>query len=494
VVVSYVCATANWELTAPVTSKLPRLILTFVGALLIALTLARAVPSWRNDSHIEHVSAIWVALAVDVNHGVFYRAPFGPRGYGGTRFFPLYFCVHALGIKLFHGWRASGYSLSAASGLLLLAGVYYLLRRLGADRWLAFSGTLAILAGASVQDSLLTIREDGMASMLNVWGVALCARDNFSWHRLGAAAVLFSLAFATKETTVFGIAAVLLCLLVDKNFRDFWRLSALTATGCVLVLAIMYLASNGRAFQVLRLTAASGVSLRNVLNSPITLVQTLNGYVAESGLLVLAAGALLVMLGHRMLRFYFLLFICTLAVTFLIFSSEGTAGNHLLDLHVAAVVLFVAWVAEASLNEFGVAALAAVCLIAWLSLLPQHKEVDFVPVRAQLQEVVRAIGPSNRPILAENPLVPITAGQIAYVMDPFMFRVMREKDPSLAEPMFRMLREKQFAAVVLMDDPDSDYGRDLYSRYHFGEGFIEQMRENYAPAGTPGEEYVYLPR
>ena len=60
--------------------------------------------------------------------------------------------------------------------------------------------------------------------------------------------------------------------------------------------------------------------------------------------------------------------------------------------------------------------------------------------------------------------------------------------------MWQMLREKRFAAVVLLDDPASDYGRDLYSNYHFGEGFLEHLRENYAPADTPGGQYLYLPR
>lgn len=475
-------------------NKLPRLVLTIAAALLVTLALARAMGSWANDSHIEHVSAVWIALALDLKNGVFYRAPFGPHGYGGTRFFPLYFCLHALGIRLFHGWRSSGYFLSATSVLLLLAAVFYLLRTLGANRWLAFAGSLTVLAGASVQDSLLTIREDGMASMLNIWGVGLCGKGNLSWGRLCAAAVLFSLAFATKETTVFGVAAVILVLLYGRDFRTARRLLALTATAYVLVLASMYLASEGRVLQVLRLTATIGVSVPTILQSPATLVQTLNGYVAETVLLVLAAGALLVILPKKTVRLPSLLFICTLAVTLMIFSSEGTAGNHLLDLHVAAVVLFVGWASEVSLGEFGVAALAAASLLACLSLLSQHKDVDFVPVRKQVQEVVRAIGPTDKPILAENPLVPVTAGQTPYLMDPFMFRVIREKEPSMSHPMWQMLREKNFAAVVLMDDPDSDYGRDLYSNYHFGKGFIDQMLQNYALADTPGGQYLYLPR
>src|SRR5437868_6401195 len=120
-----------------VMKKLPRLVLAIAGALLLVLTIARVLASWANDSHLEHVSGVWIALAVDLDHAVFYRPPFGPYGYGGTRFFPLYFSLHAAGIRIFGGWRATGYFLSTLSVLLLLAGIFYLLRRLGADRWLA---------------------------------------------------------------------------------------------------------------------------------------------------------------------------------------------------------------------------------------------------------------------------------------------------------------------------------------------------------------------
>jgi len=475
-------------------NKVPRIVLAIAGVLLIVLTMARAVPSWSNDSHLEHVSGVWIALAVDLAHGVFYRAPFGPQGYGGTRFFPLYFSLHAAGIRLSGGWRACGYFLSANSVLLLLAGIFYLLRRLGADRWLASGGVLVALAASSVQDSLLTIREDGMAAVFNVWGLALCSGDEPSRGRIYAGAALFVLAFATKETSVFGAAAVFVWLVFSKRFGIAWRLLLATLGGYLLVLIIIYFASHGRVLDNLRLTLSTGTSFRSLLQSPLTMVQTMNGYVPESIMLVLAAGALFAMRGRQTVRMQSLLFLCTLGVTLLIFGSEGTAGNHLLDLHVAAIVMFVGWVSEIAPADFGTSVIAVTCLIGWVALLPQHKDVDFVPVRTQLQEVARAIPDRNRPILAENPLVPIVAGQEPYLLDPFMFRVMRERVPSLAEPMWQMLRGRRFGAVVLLDDPESDYGRGLYSNYHFGEGFLEHLRESYEPADTPGGQYLYLPR
>src|SRR5262249_23281558 len=147
------------------------------GVLLLGLTVRRAVEGWSTDSHLEHVAGVWVAQAIDLTRGVFYRAPYGSYGYGGTRYFPLFFSLHGAAIKVFGDWRSTGYALSAISVVLLLVAVYYLSRRIRATPWLAVAACLAALAGTSVQEALLTIREDAMAAMLNMWGVAICAGE-----------------------------------------------------------------------------------------------------------------------------------------------------------------------------------------------------------------------------------------------------------------------------------------------------------------------------
>ena len=161
-----------------------RVTLGVAGVLLLGLTVLRAVECWSTDSHLEHVAGVWVAEAIDLTRGVFYRAPYGSYGYGGPRYFPLFFCVHGAAIKLFGTWRATGYALSAVSVVLLLGAVYYLTRRIGGARWLAVAACLAVLAGTSAQDALLTIREDAMAAMLNIWGVAICAGEDLGRRRM----------------------------------------------------------------------------------------------------------------------------------------------------------------------------------------------------------------------------------------------------------------------------------------------------------------------
>jgi len=467
--------------------KLPQVLVVAVGLLLVGLTVLRITQSWPNDSHLDHVSGAWVALAADLRAGIFYRAPFGPEGYGGTRFFPFFFCLQALGIVLSGSWRFSGYILSAISIVALLAGVFYLLRRLGVDVWLSVAGCAAVLAGSSVQDAFLTIREDGLAAALNVWGVALCVGEA-SRRKLYFAALLFALAFATKEASVFGAGAVILSLLLNKKFKDASHLFAATTVGYLAVVAGMYTVSAGRAFEGLRLTLATGSGLLPLLNSPVTMVEAMNGYREEMIVLTLGLTALLV----SRKPFPSLLFLCTLAVTLVIFSSEGTAGNHLIDLLVASVVIFTVWMSE--FPDIGVCLLASASLVAWLGIMVQHRYDDKVAVHAQLQEIVHAIGSSDKPILSDNPLVPLFAGQRPYVLDAFMFRVLEERLPNFGDPMWQMLKERRFAAVVLVDNPDSEEGKDTYDNYHFGNDFMEVMRQNYQPAGSAGTEYIFLPK
>ena len=74
-----------------------------------------------------------------------------------------------------------------------------------------------------------------------------------------------------------------------------------------------------------------------------------------------------------------------------------------------------------------------------------------------------------------------------------MFRVLQERVPNFGDPMWQMLRQRRFGAVVLVDNPDSEEGKDTYSNYHFGDAFMEVLRQNYEPAEAP-ERNTFLYR
>src|ERR1041385_5313521 len=77
-----------------------------------ALALVVVIPQRiLQGGYLTHVSGAWAALADDVAHGVLYRPLLSSLGYGGTRYFPLYFLLHGL---------------LARAGLPLLAGGHLL--------------------------------------------------------------------------------------------------------------------------------------------------------------------------------------------------------------------------------------------------------------------------------------------------------------------------------------------------------------------------------
>ncbi|HEY7615412.1 MAG TPA: hypothetical protein VH744_01300, partial [Terriglobales bacterium] len=153
-----------------------------------ALLIGRAVLNFRNLHLVSHVEGAWLTCAFDFVHGVLYRPLIGPSGYGGTRFFPLYFVLTGGLSKIVGSLENSGLTLSAASVVLLCYGCYVLLRRLNVSVLLSLAAVTAVLAAATTQHALLVTKGDGLAAMLNLWGLAFCVtpKPRRSWPYLSA--------------------------------------------------------------------------------------------------------------------------------------------------------------------------------------------------------------------------------------------------------------------------------------------------------------------
>ncbi len=474
-------------------NKLARSSLILATAVLLLMVMSRVSTSWRTDANLDHVAGVWIALAADVKDGVFYRPLFGERGYGGTRYFPLEFVLHGALLKLGGDPEITGYALSLLETLALLAGVYLLLRRLGVDTFLASCSAGCVLAGNSAQYGLLTIRGDLLPAALNVWGLVILSGPALSFPWLGLAALLFTLAFSAKVTTVFGLGVIFLYFQLSGRSKPAWHLLGLTACGFAAVVGVMYLASDGRVFEIMKACASGGATLADVWSSPVRLFYQAMGQDAGSlSYLVLGSAALLATPAKAWAEIPPLLFLATAATTLGIFISPGTNFNHFVDLHVASIVMLATWLARAERQNasFGVAALAAATLIA--SMLAYYSlSQDQMPRRFLFTRALNVIGNTQAPILAEHPLLPILAGQHPYLLDPFLFRVLWERDPSFAEPLWKKLKEKQFSAVVLQDDPSTPRGQRWYTFFHFGPEFIRRLDENYELVSKMGGQYVY---
>ena len=93
-----------------------------------AILLLRLALNFRNEYFLTHVEGVWLACAYDFTHGVFYRPLFSSLGYGGTRYFPLYFVLTGSLSKVFGSLETSGIALSAAGVVLAAAAVSALIR------------------------------------------------------------------------------------------------------------------------------------------------------------------------------------------------------------------------------------------------------------------------------------------------------------------------------------------------------------------------------
>src|SRR5246127_1171322 len=98
-----------------------------------AILLVRLVLDFRHEYFLTHVEGVWLACAYDFLHGVFYRPLFGPLGYGGTRYFPLYFVLTGWLSKPLGSLETAGIFLSGVCVVLTLVGVFLLLRRMNVN-------------------------------------------------------------------------------------------------------------------------------------------------------------------------------------------------------------------------------------------------------------------------------------------------------------------------------------------------------------------------
>ena len=477
----------------------PRTLLLVGAVFIIVVTAVRAWIWWRNDAGISFASGVMITMATDLKQGVFYRPLYDSQGYGGTRYFPLYFCLHALLLKLGLPVLASAYLLSTAAIVLLMLGVFRLLRELGVEVWLAACAAVVLLAANSAQLSLSTPQADGLAAAMNVWGLAAIARLPRSRRSVILAALFFTLAWSAKLTTVFGLAAAVIWLVATGYKRIAWLLCAETVGGYLLVAGAMIVASHGRVVEIFRACASGGADWKFIA-SGFSRMESMAVY-TDPALVLFAVLAFLLLAflagsGKLLQNLPALFFVITMAITIVIFGSPGTAGNHLLDVQVASVILLAAFVTNAASplqRRLGVYALALLTLIAVLPLLRHVRAWSAWYHPHQFQRVIEAIGPTDKPILSENPVIPALAGQHPYVLDPWMVQLLRRRIPGFEEPLLERLRNRDFSAVVLSGDPAQEVVRQWYDTVSFGPGFVPALRQNYKLAQVIDNDWIFLP-
>jgi hypothetical protein len=184
----------------------------------------------------------------------------------------------------------------------------------------------------------------------------------------------------------------------------------------------------------------------------------------------------------------------TLAATVAIYAAQ-VDSTHLLDLTVFSLVAYMTFAVQLGRGApFAIALLAIVTALGATQVYQQSRERDGVPLRSSHAEIVRELGDDLSSTLFENPLIPVLSGVRPILLDPWALLRLLEKDPGAREAFVRDVRDGHFRAIVLNYDANSDWGRDGYARYHFGNRFVEALNDGYLLAKKIGLYHIYRPR
>lgn len=470
--------------------------LYFAAVLLLFVTIIRTVVSWSNDSHLDHTSGVWLTLALDLNEGTFYRPLESELGYGGTRYLPLNFVLYAGLMKCGMSPQTAGYSVSLASILLLIAGVYALLKKLGVEAGLAAVSSLLVMTSEAAQIALLTIRGDSLASALNIWGIYACINTETKGERVYAGAFLFALAIIAKMTTVFGLMAVVFSFMLKGNSKKGFKLVLCTGLTVLLMAILINLTSQGRFLETFKAMFTGGTTLQYFVKAPFyTFLIKCKHDPGGLAFLILAYAAVFSLKRKELSEVPPLLLIFSTLILILIFGMEATDFNHLIDLHVASIVMFSYWLSRQELRmiNFGFSVLAVATLVAIFPMLKTFRNEDTVPLGKELKQIARFTEDDGAPILTEDPMIAVIQGKQSYVLDSYFLQALRRHDSSFGRNLWQKMSEKSFGAIVLIRDPESEDGKSWYEDAHFGKGFVEELAANYHRARRIGNHYIYLP-
>lgn len=439
----------------------PRRILWIVAFLAAIQAISIAAWYWPGSLPDTNTSGVWVALAHDVAHGDLYRPLQSQLGTGGTRYMPLFFSLHGLAIHTGLPVVASGAGLTLLSALAFVLATGALLSQLGIARPIAWPAGILVAGTVTFGMTSLAVRGDFLAAALNLAGIAAALhahRHNGRAVAWGLAAVLFAAAFWTKLTSVFGFAAILSWLLVQRKPRHALRLALPTIGLMVLGVALAMVLSEGRMLASFLTVADGGTDANFTFSAPWRLLQEsardpLLLFILLPGLVFLVTTP-----GRHHGSLPRWIAAATLAVTLVIFGSPGTSSNHLLDLGaLAALGLAVALHAggrPARAASLSIALLGFGIIATWLPGIPSIPSFFShytKPSAASPREFAQRAGPAAFPVLAENPLIPIEMGSRPLVADMFNLRLMADSDPALHDRMIGRIERGEFGAVVLTD-------------------------------------------
>jgi hypothetical protein len=174
-------------------------------------------------------------------------------------------------------------------------------------------------------------------------------------------------------------------------------------------------------------------------------------------------------------------------VTVIIFTSPGTIlTSQILDAYVAAIVVLAVTAAGANAGWLRTISYAAlVVLTVWAAGQNVRRIAGMVGEGAvsagalSQREIALAVKDCGGSIVSESPLTPLLAGQRPVVLDPFAFHVVALNRPDIGTDLEARIQRREFACVVLEQDPATDRGYAWYSNVNLTGPVRDAVMQHY---------------
>ncbi len=425
-------------------------------------------------------SHIWTALAWNLAHGEFYRPPLGPHGYGGTRYMPLLFGAHALLIRAGVDPIHAGVALMQGSVIAAGVALYFALRAYDVPARLGAPLVMGVLGTVIYQQYCTDLDPDYLAAAFATAAVPLALRsgrsDGVGW--LVAASTAVVLAALTKVTAAAYVAPIALWLASRQRMRGAVWFAAGTAALFAAAIAVVQIASHGVFLESFRATVSGGMRPSDIWRAAPKFVRevAIDPFVAVPFILA-CWSAIASVNGQLTLARKFLG--TASVITLVIFASPGTVGNHLVDLHMASLLVIGSAIAEGQLSARPTAALFA-CLATLLAAISipvagipsviATLRAHGLPTRVTVRAVHEEFLPRGTSYLSTDPVIPVLNDERPLVLDAFnLNRFLKEGAPP-GRDLEQRLRRHDYQFVILREDPRpltdrNDLDRLVHSTY-----------------------------
>jgi hypothetical protein len=448
---------------------------------IVAVAAAARLLAWYWPGRVFDgvTSHIWTALAWDLAHGHFYRPLLGPDGYGGTRYMPLLFGAQALLIRLGLDPIRAGVLLMQGSVLVAAAALYAALRGHQVPRRLATPLALAVFGTVIYQQYCTDLDPDYLASALAMSSIPLAVRGvRYQQPRwLFAAGLAVVLAALTKVTALTYLVPIAWWLVTSGRARAAAWFVLGTIALFTAAAGLVEVASHGAFLESFRATISGGMRSSDVWRAVPKFLRevAIDPFVAVP--VIVACWCAFV----RPRRFGLpqMILVTVSAITLVIFTSPGTVGNHLVDLHMASLLVAGVGMAHGQLPARAAAAVVAGMAAALAAIsfpVPGIPSVtatlraQSLPSRAAVRAIHGEFLPQGTRYLSTDPVIAVLYDERPLLLDAFnLSRFVRERTAA-GRDLEQRLRRHDFAFVIVREDPlgsqnHNDLERLIHSTY-----------------------------